>query len=278
LQRGDVSRIPGLSPHVVGRLGAIVTLAKGFGVKLLHSEAFRQPSIVETDLVRYDEGDYSQEGNPDLRPEEITTTDLQVFYGNGRVNAAVTAFQSRQSNVIAETRSSDLIQNFDRFQTRGIEMETRVQPVKNVELMSAVTYQRLDNQTDRIFDNVAIPVPPLMAKIGVSYRTESGVSVDLHDSFFGAPRESSYVDDEDIADTTKDVNPTAGAFHNVTLNLAYRLSKLSFMGSGRDLTPYVQVSNLLDEGIYYAEYTSVNVNSLPGRPGRAVFFGVNVGF
>jgi outer membrane receptor protein involved in Fe transport len=38
------------------------------------------------------------------------------------------------------------------------------------------------------------------------------------------------------------------------------------------------VSNLLDEQIYYAEYTFVNVNSIPGRPGRSVYFGVNVDF
>ena len=41
---------------------------------------------------------------------------------------------------------------------------------------------------------------------------------------------------------------------------------------------HVYVNNLLGERIYYAEYTSVNVNSIPGRPGRAVFAGVTVGF
>ena len=50
------------------------------------------------------------------------------------------------------------------------------------------------------------------------------------------------------------------------------------MRSGSDLTARVYVNNLLDEGIYYAEYTSVNVNSIPGRPGRAIFAGVTLGF
>ncbi len=277
-QSGDVSRIQGIDPHVVSRLGAIVTIADGFGAKLLYSEAFRQPSVVETDLVRYDEGEYSQEGNPDLRPEEVSTTDLQVYYGNSLVNAAVTVFDSRQSNVIGEVPSLDLIQNFDRFQTRGIEVEARVQPIENVELTSAMTYQRLNNKTDRVFDDVAIPVPRFMAKVGISYRTESGLTVGLHDSYFGTPRESSHFDDEDPVDTTKYVNPTANAFHNVTLNLSYRLSKLSFLRPGSDLTPFMYVNNLLDEDIHYAEYTSVNVNSIPGRPGRAVYFGINVGF
>jgi hypothetical protein len=40
----------------------------------------------------------------------------------------------------------------------------------------------------------------------------------------------------------------------------------------------VYVNNLLDEKIYDAEYTSVNINSIPGRPGRAISFGVSVGF
>lgn len=277
-QSGDVNTIRGIDPHVVGRLGAIVTIADGFGAKLLYSEAFRQPSVVETDLVRYDEGEYSQEGNPALRPEEISTTDLQVYYGNSLVNAAATVFDSRQSNVIAETPSFELIQNFDRFQTRGIEIEGRVQPTKNVELTSAMTYQRLNNETNRVFNDVAIPVPRFLAKVGISYRTESGLTVGLHDSYFGTPRESSHVDDEDPADTTKYVNPTASAFHNVTLNLSYRLSRLSFLPRGSDLTPFLYLNNLLDEDIYYAEYTSVNVNSIPGRPGRAVYFGFSVGF
>ena len=47
----------------------------------------------------------------------------------------------------------------------------------------------------------------------------------LHDSYFGTPKESSHVDEEDPADTTKYVNPTASAFHNVTLNVAYRLQQ-----------------------------------------------------
>ena len=74
------------------------------------------------------------------------------------------------------------------------------------------------------------------------------------------------------------MNPTASAFHNVTLSVAQRFSNLAFLRGGNDLTARVHVNNLLNEGIYYAEYTSVNINSLPGRPGRAVFAGVTVGF
>jgi outer membrane receptor protein involved in Fe transport len=277
-QSGAVTTIPGLAPHFVGRLGAIVTLTKNLGAKLLFSEAFRQPSVVETDLVRFDEGDYSQEGNPALKPEAIAATDFRIFYGNEHVKAAVTLFDSRQSNVIAETDAFDLIQNFDRFRTRGIEGEAMIRPVRNVELTAALTYQKLSSQTNGIFHDIAIPVPQFMAKIGISYRTPSGLTVGLHDSYFGTPTESSHVDDEDPANTTQFVNPTASAFHNVTFNLAYRLPKLAFVRTGTVLTTHVYVDNLLDAGIYYAEYTSVNVNSIPGRPGRAVFAGVTIGF
>jgi outer membrane receptor for ferrienterochelin and colicins len=276
-QSGAVSRIPGLDPHFVGRLGAVVTLTRNLGAKVLYSEAFRQPSVVETDLVRFDEGDFTQEGNPDLKPEAIATTDAQIYYGNAHVNAAVTVFDSRQSNVIAETDAFDLVQNFDRFRTRGIEAETLVRPMRNVELTAAMTYQTLNNQADRAFDDVAIPVPHFMAKVGVSYRTLSGLTLGLHDSYFGTPKESSHVHEEPV-DTTKRVNPTAGAFHNVTMNLAYRLPRARFLRPGSDLTLHLYVNNLLGERIYYAEYTSVNINSIPGRPGRSVFAGVTVGF
>ncbi len=275
-QSGTISEFPGIKPHFAGRLGAVVTITPTVVAKLLYSEAFRQPSLVETDLVRFDEGDYTQEGNPELRPEEISTTDFQINYGGDRVTAAVTLFDSRQSHVIAEIESAPLIQNFDSFRTRGIEIEARVRPLRNVELTSAVTYQQLKNDT--AFDDLAIPVPALMAKLGISFRTESGLTLGLHDSYFGTPRESSTVDDEDPTATTQYVNPTASAFHNVTLSVAQRVSNLSFLRSGQALTLRVHVNNLLNEGIYYAEYTSINVNSLPGRPGRAVFIGFTVGF
>jgi outer membrane receptor protein involved in Fe transport len=275
-QSGTVSQFPGINPHFAGRLGAILSITPNVAAKLLYSEAFRQPSLVETDLVRFDEGDYTQEGNPELKPEVISTTDFQINYGGDRVTAAVTLFDSRQSNVIVETEMSELIQNFDRFRTRGIEIETRVRPLKNVEVTSAVTYQKLKNDT--ALSDLAIPVPAFMGKFGISYRTETGLTVGLHDSYFGTPRESNTVNDEDPGGNTQYVNPTASAFHDVTLSVAYRLSQMPFLRNGQNLTARVHVNNLLNEGIYYAEYTAVAVNSLPGRPGRAVFVGVTVGF
>ena len=202
---------------------------------------------------------------------------MQVYYGNDRMNAAVTLFDSRQSDVIAETDAFDLIQNFDRFRTRGIEGEALIRPLRNVELTAAVTYQALDNQTEGVFTHVAIPVPRFMGKVGIAYHTASGVTLGLHDSYFGTPTESSHVD-EDPIDTTQFVNPTASAFHNLTVNFAYRLRPLALLRTGSDVTMHAYVSNLLDQGIYYAEYTAVNVNSIPGRPGRAAFVGVTLGF
>ena len=203
-------------------------------MKLLYSEAFRQPSVVETDLVRYDEGEYSQEGNPDLKPEAIATTDVQVYCGNDRVNTAVTLFDSRQSNVIAETDAFDLIQNFDRFHTHGIEGETLIRPVRSVELTAAMTYQTLNNQTNRVFSDIAIPVPRFMGKVGISYRTASGVTLGLHDSYFGTPRRAVMSTRRIPSIRLRHVNPTARAFHNVTVSLAYRLPK-----AGRYCAPAV---------------------------------------
>jgi outer membrane receptor protein involved in Fe transport len=273
-----VSRIAGVDARFVSRLGAVVTLTENLGAKLLYSQAFRQPSVVETDLVRYDEGDYSQEGNPDLNPEAIATADAQLYYGNDHLNAAVTLFDSRQSNVIAEIDDFELIQNFDRFRTRGIEGETVIRPMRNVELTAAVTYQKLNHQTAPLLSDLAIPVPSFTGKFGISYRTASGFTFGLHDSYFGAATESRRIDDEDPASNTQHVNPKAAAFHNVTANVAYRLPKSAFLSRGGNVTANLYVSNLLGEEIYYAEYTSVNINTIPGRAGRAVFAGVTFGF
>ena len=119
------ARFPGIDPHFAGRLGAIVTIT----TKVVRSCSTRRPfasrrssSPIWSDI---DEGDYTQEGNPDLRPEEISTTDFQVYYGNDRVTAAVTLFDSRQSNVIAETDVIATDPELRPVPTRGIEFEGR---------------------------------------------------------------------------------------------------------------------------------------------------------
>jgi hypothetical protein len=170
----------------------------------------------------------------------------------------------------------ELIQNFDRFLTRGIELEGRMRPLKNMEFISAITYQKLQN--DKAFAALAIPVPPFMGKFGITYRTDTGLTVGLHDSYFSTPKESSTVDEDDPTGSTQYVNPTASAFHDVTLSVAQRLGNLNFLQGGQALTARVHVTNVLNEAIYYAEYTSVSVNSLPGRPGRAIFAGLTFGF
>ena len=118
-----------------------------------------------------------------------------------------------------------------------------------------------------------------MAKFGISYRTESGLTVGLHDSYFGTPRESSNVNDEDARrhHSVRESHRQRISQRDAERRLPVRQAGLPAPAAS-DLTAHVYVNNLLDEGIYYAEYTSVNVNSIPGRPGRAVFVGVTVGF
>jgi hypothetical protein len=84
-----------------------------------------------------------------------------------------------------------------------------------------------------------------MGKVWISYRTASGVTMGLHDSYFGTPKESGHVDDEDPVSTTQHVNPTADAFHNVTVNLDYRLPRVAFLHAGSDVIAHVYVNNVV---------------------------------
>jgi outer membrane receptor for ferrienterochelin and colicins len=219
---------------------------------------------METDRIRVDEGFPIQEGNPELHPERIETTDFQLFYQDKRFSGAITLFYSEQQDLIREVEDEDseqILNLHSIVRTRGVELELAATPAEHLELTSAVTYQE---SFDAGHNRSIMPVPNTIVKLGLVWRSPRGVSVGLHDSWFSAapPVEDLY--------PVQIVNPQAEAFHNLTLNVTYELSDRI------DLSLYG--NNLLDEDIFYVEHTSQSINTIPGRPGRAIFFSVGSAF
>ena len=69
-----------------------------YAVKALYSEAFRAPSINETEMDYVPPaviGGPSLIGNPNLMPEHVATSDLELLYGNNRIEAEVNYFRVR---------------------------------------------------------------------------------------------------------------------------------------------------------------------------------------
>jgi outer membrane receptor for ferrienterochelin and colicins len=257
---GQAIKIPAVDPHLVGRLGALWTISPRFGAKFLYSQAFRRPSAMETDRIRLDDGELVREGNVRLLPEEIDTTDFQLLYLDKLFNGALTLFYGRQKNLIREPEEEDLIQNLASLKARGIELEIEKTVAERFALSAAVTYQE---SYDEGGNRSIMPVPNTLAKLGIIYHAPFRLRIGLHDSYFSAARPV-----RDLVPDVLEVNPDADAFHNLTLHVSYQPSDT--------LMFEVYGTNLLDAGIHYPEYTGQSVNTIPGRPGRAVFIGVGM--
>jgi outer membrane receptor for ferrienterochelin and colicin len=109
------------------------------GIKLMHGQAFRAAYGVEThfDLALCCNADGSNQGgllgNPALKPETITTTDLQYYVGNDNDQFNGTLFYSQQEDLIERQRATNNIQDFvnrGRLKSQAIELEYKYPLIK----------------------------------------------------------------------------------------------------------------------------------------------------
>ncbi len=67
-------------------------------MKLLYSQAFRSASAFELESAGV-----ALVGDRNLQPEQIETTDAQIFYHTKEYEISLTVFRSRESNLIVRT-------------------------------------------------------------------------------------------------------------------------------------------------------------------------------
>lgn len=82
----------------VPRLGVVIDFNESWGMKLLYGEAFRSPVAAEVMVAIPALNIF---GNPDLKPELVATTDLQLFYQRDNAQAAITVFHSKHRKTSA---------------------------------------------------------------------------------------------------------------------------------------------------------------------------------
>ncbi len=149
--------------------------------------------------------------------------------------------------------------NAGELHSSGFEFEGKVFLNANLSLNGSATYQQTqDSETDRdVFG-----MPQWMGKLGVSYNTPFGMTVSVFNAYFGKG------ENIDLPATAQ-INPEASSYNYLSANVQYDLGKL--LNSNKPLILGVYATNLLDEHIYYPEYTLRTVNTFPGRSGRAVY-------
>lgn len=251
----------------VGRLGLVYDITSKAGVKLLYSQAFRSPGSGElganSSLVS---------GNRNLQPERIETADVQFFYQEKNYQLSLTAFRSRQANLIvrmpipASNPVRLLYTNGGSAVFEGIELETEAKLFEGFHWKGSYTFQTNRNDNNQ---NNKTQVPNHLAKIGLSYDVTSDLQISVFDTFFSKAK---------VLSSSLEVNPEATGYHNVSVNTNYRLDKLLGFGNTKHITFTFYLDNLFNEKFYYPEFNRKIINTMPASPGRTLFGEIAIEF
>ncbi|WP_100642620.1 TonB-dependent receptor plug domain-containing protein [Alteromonas facilis] len=125
-----------LSDNVSLRAGLVTTFDEHSTIKVLYSEAFRAPTIVDTQA----EISSVEVGNPDLEPELISTLDLVYVYQLENLSLSTNVFYSQVDNeIVVELRTI-----FEGFNS--------LQPVNNGQLdLSGIEWELLAELSERVY-------------------------------------------------------------------------------------------------------------------------------
>ncbi|MBN1845563.1 MAG: TonB-dependent receptor [Sedimentisphaerales bacterium] len=152
---------------ITSRYGVVFTPIEHWGIKLLRGEAFRAPVAMETDL-----DDPMAVGNPDLKPEIITTYDAQLFYNDTNTYAAFTYFHNNIDEIIvydfAATPMSYM--NGGKHSFEGIELEAKRFLTPHWHVLGSYMHQKNDPDAG-IAPSL---VPEDMTKLGTGYDWDGG--------------------------------------------------------------------------------------------------------
>jgi hypothetical protein len=109
-----------------------------------------------------------------------------------------------------------------------------------------------------------------MVKAGLIYNPTTWASLAAFDSYSSRPSSVTVVNS-----SAEKINPDAVAFHSLSMKLSANLKGL--LGIERDVKLEAYGTNLLDEKIYYPEFSRRNLNTLPGRGQRALYVNLTLG-
>jgi outer membrane receptor protein involved in Fe transport len=246
----------------VPRAGIIWSLSTRVTVKALYGQAFRAPSINETMLNHP-----GLAGNPNLRPEKVKTADLSVGYQGKRIQAALSGFNSVQTDsIVVETDVPRMkYANLGNATFRGVEAEAKYYLHKNFLLLGSALYQT--NQDGSGIANVT-PVPNYQVKGGASYEVENGVTASLFDAYQG-PLDPRY---------NGAFSPSAESYHLLGAHFRFDLSRRLGLDGRRGVALFAHAENLANRQIWLPALGDYAGATMPVSRGRTVYFGIEVWF
>ncbi|MEY4768461.1 MAG: hypothetical protein RL637_1100 [Pseudomonadota bacterium] len=240
-----------------GRLGLVYEWDKHWGIKLLYSQAYRTPSAFELEI-----NSLPIRGSAELKPEQIETADMQIFYHDSDYQFSLTAFRSRQSRTInVDCQYFPPCQYFNHSAQKyqGLEFESQGQFTKALSWRGSYTFQ---TNWDQLGNNNTSFIPNHIAKIGLSYAITPEWQFSVFDNFFS----------QALTKNPKlNFNPPSHSYHQLSLNTRYQLKSLLGLNFLKKFEISLYLDNLFDEKINYPASGRDGFNSMPGLPGRSLY-------
>jgi outer membrane receptor for ferrienterochelin and colicins len=262
----QVNKVKNLAWNMSPRAGIIWYPLPVINVKALYSQAFRAPSINEIGL----RAPAPLQGNPNLRHEQVRTIDIGVSYLGEKVQGGIGCFDSRQSDIVVSQFTPGVIpgfhSNLGKLEIRGVEADVKYYPLREVFLTGSGLYQTnkdQDGQTD------VTPLPPIIAKAGISYKSDKGMTTGLF-YVFGSKLDKRF--------NSTFTTPSPCAYHSLDFHAKLSLVKLCKVNYEHDIAVITQVNNLLNRQVWLPSWTGEHGATIPMNWGIDAYLGVEVGF
>ncbi|MEO9871853.1 TonB-dependent receptor plug domain-containing protein [Ekhidna sp.] len=275
---GQFNSIEGLDNDFVPRLGLVYNITDNIGVKGLWGQSFRAPYAVEntTNLPG------RSVGNPDLNAEKLTNLDFQLFYTGSKIEVYATYFNYTSDELISQVQqnpgTADQTTTFVNFSEglkgSGFSIETKYIPNEKILVTGSYSHQKNEVEFGGITIEDFTTAPNDLLKIGVSYQTtDKGFTIGLFNSYISA-----FNTGKSELVTTADVNGSLSSINLLTANISFNIPKLLNLDIKQDAILSFYATNVLDQEVNYADFTTGLINSIPGRAGAAYYGSLKVRF
>jgi outer membrane receptor for ferrienterochelin and colicin len=262
----QVNKTKNIKSHLAPRLGGIWHPHENISIKSCYSEAFRLPSINEL-YMDFKIGIY---GDERLKPEIVKTFDQSISFHNDRFLIGVTYFHSRMHDIIQQASKEGLnwwekqYQNVGEITFNGVEFEAKSYITKELYINGSVLYQ--DNR-DSVYNT--IPFANLIAKAGVSYSNNQGLTLSLFDVHNGPTPEKFH----------GNINQSKqGPYDMLNFASVFEMTRLLKIES--KVTPSIifKIDNIIGNEQMMWEYGGFTNEAIPTLRGRVFYLGCNVAF
>jgi len=269
---GQLNRAQGQNSDFVPRLAVTHQFSSTWGTKILYSEAYRSPNVVEIGAII----PLVIRGNPELESETVDTFELEGFYHNNSTFLSLALYHSKQKNLISrQFNETDLITEYQNVHQRvfyGSELTFSHAFTDAIKIDGSASYQRNKETSDKDIHDITT-LPRFSAKLGISY-SDDHHRFALWDNYVG-----NYRNNKVLSSSFQQNNPAATDYHYLTAHYSWRSAALSNSARIKDFEFKVYVQNLLDETIRQNSLSSSTLlNTYPSETSRAFYLSFTLGF